>query len=500
MDQKSRIITDTQPINRYKYKYSEFSLIRHRFIRQTFLSAVVFGYQFILYAIAVNVIRHPPNPPPPLIGTLTSAFSTCYLTLNPPGVSLAIRNYLIMATKRSRTELTITQKQEICTYKEKNTKATQEQLADHFSKQWKTSIARRTIGDILKRKADWDVHKAHQIKVKRMRKPKFEAVEEALGMWFQGMQAKKAIITDAILLEKGKYFAERLNCEEFVGSSGWLGRFKSRNGISLKLLHGEGASIDSSVALNGRSELRKVTSAYDPQDIYNMDETGLFYRMPPSKTLAQGPRQGTKQYKDRITLALCTNSDGSDSFKPLVIGKSARPRCFRDFHPGAYVMYYNNQKAWMTRYIFSEWLHHFDDYITRKKNRPVLLLLDNVASHFPSNVDDLKCVKLHYLPPNTTSQLQPLDAGIIKAFKAWYRRSQLKRLIQLLEDGKKPDINLREALCYIAVAWKTISTTTISNCWKHTGIMSTTIENSESDSLAEENDLSILLDTGSRIY
>ena len=156
---------------------------------------------------------------------------------------------------------------------------------------------------------------------------------------------KNAIITDAILLEKCKYFAERLNCKEFIGSSGWRSHSKARNGISLKLLHGEGASIDSSVALNGRRELRKVTSAYDPRDIYSMDETGLFYQMPPSKTLAQGPRQSTKQYKDRITLALCTNSDGSDSFKPLVIGKSTQSHCSKDFYPGAYEMYYNNQKA-----------------------------------------------------------------------------------------------------------------------------------------------------------
>ena len=100
-----------------------------------------------------------------------------------------------------------------------------------------------------------------------------------------------------------------------------------------------------------------------------------------------GPRHGTKQYKDKITLALCTNSDGSDSFKPLVITKYANPRCFKDFNPNTYAMYYHNQIAWMTKYIFGEWLHHFDSYIARKKNRPVLLLLDNVASHFPSNTE-----------------------------------------------------------------------------------------------------------------
>ena len=121
-------------------------------------------------------------------------------------------------------------------------------------------------------------------------------------------------------------------------------------------------------------------------------------------------------------MALCTNADGSDCLKPLVTGKSAQPRCFKDFMASSY---YHNKKAWMTGYIFSEWLHHCDDYIMRKKNRPVLLLLDNVSSHVTASDTPLQCVKLHFLPLNTTSHLQPLDAGIIKAFKAYYRRSQI---------------------------------------------------------------------------
>ena len=70
---------------------------------------------------------------------------------------------------------------EICDYKEKNTKATQDQIAEHsFLQIWSTSIARRTVGDILKRKADWNIAEAHQLKAKRLRTPKFATVEEAL--------------------------------------------------------------------------------------------------------------------------------------------------------------------------------------------------------------------------------------------------------------------------------------------------------------------------------
>ena len=70
----------------------------------------------------------------------------------------------------------------------------------------------------------------------------------------------------------------------------------------------------------------------------------------------------------------------------------------------------------MTGFLFTEWLHSFDQHIKQKKNYRVLLFMDNVASHFPDVT--LECVELDYLPPNTTSHLQPLDAGIIKTCKA----------------------------------------------------------------------------------
>ena len=95
--------------------------------------------------------------------------------------------------------------------------------------------------------------------------------------------------------------------------------------------------------------------------------------------------------------------------------------------------------------------------------------MDNVPSHFPEV--ELQCIKVYHLPPNTTSHLQPLHAGIIRAFKAYYRSHQVRRLIELIENDEKPDINLKEAVRFLAMAWKSISPTTIYNCWKHTGIL-----------------------------
>ena len=99
------------------------------------------------------------------------------------------------------------------------------------------------------------------------RKPKFAVLEEALAMWFSTMQAKKAIVTNSILIEKGKQYAEKLNCEHFSPSGGWLSHFKSRHSISLRNLHGKVASVDVSASATARTTLREALSKYNPADI-----------------------------------------------------------------------------------------------------------------------------------------------------------------------------------------------------------------------------------------
>jgi hypothetical protein len=70
---------------------------------------------------------------------------------------------------------------------------------------------------------------------------------------------------------------------------------------------------------------------------------------------------------------------------------------------------------------FQEWLQEFDCQIGQKHGgERVLLLLDNCSSHKIENLT-LSYVDVYFLPPNTTSKLQPMDAGIIMAFKKHYR-------------------------------------------------------------------------------
>ena len=56
-----------------------------------------------------------------------------------------------------------------------------------------------------------------------------------------------------------------------------------------------------------------------------MDETGLFYHLPPNKTLATRSIPGTKKSKDRITIGLCASIIGTEKLDPIIICKSRNP-------------------------------------------------------------------------------------------------------------------------------------------------------------------------------
>lgn len=74
----------------------------------------------------------------------------------------------------------------------------------------------------------------------------------------------------------------------------------------------------------------------------------MMYRAAPNKTLAKEASSGGKVNKERITIALTVNSDGSDRLRPLVISTAKKHRCFgKTFDPESVVDYHHNQKAWM---------------------------------------------------------------------------------------------------------------------------------------------------------
>ena len=78
----------------------------------------------------------------------------------------------------------------------------------------------------------------------------------------------------------------------------------------------------------------------------------------------------------------------------------------------------------MTSEIFETVLSKFNRKLVFE-NRKVIPFLEN-ATCYPESIDDkFANIKIVFLPKNTTSRLQSLDAGIIRNFKVKYRKCAL---------------------------------------------------------------------------
>ncbi|OBZ81300.1 hypothetical protein A0J61_10651 [Choanephora cucurbitarum] len=162
----------------------------------------------------------------------------------------------------------------------------------------------------------------------------------------------------------------------------------------------------------------------------------------------------------------------------------------------------------MTKAIFANYFRVFNTKmeLTRRK---VLVLLNNASVH--DNKLRYSSIEFLYLPPNTTTHLQPLDAGIIASFKKQYRKLQytavaVKYRIAVMNDKLSDKINwtLRDrynlslpadrrsnkkknffhldqlqGMQDIKRACRSVSSETISNRYLHTGLFESLNNSSE---------------------
>jgi hypothetical protein len=69
-----------------------------------------------------------------------------------------------------------------------------------------------------------------------------------------------------------------------------------------------------------------------------------------------------------------------------------------------------------------------------------LLLVDNATSRRGTKV--MSNVTVKFLPPNLTSEVQPLDQGVIRSVKVRYRKMMLQYIVTVAEaSNTKSDFN-----------------------------------------------------------
>ena len=143
-------------------------------------------------------------------------------------------------------------------------------------------------------------------------------------------------------------------------SNGWLEGFKKRHKIKEYVIHGEASSaaVNSPELITQMTDIRLLCTQYHPRDIFNIDETGLYWKRTPNRSLGTEATSGHKKEKDRITLALTANADRSEKLEPWVIGRSKNPQCFKNINKRLLrFQYRSNKTKWMTGFICEEFLY-----------------------------------------------------------------------------------------------------------------------------------------------
>ena len=187
--------------------------------------------------------------------------------------------------KRTRASLTGAQKQEVCQKKLQKPAPKNKEIAKEFD------VSEGMICDILKESEKWLALKldSYEASLKRQIKPSFSQIDEALGFWVEKAIDNNITISGELLAQKARDFATLLDVQNFKGSDGWVAGFKKRHNLECYVKHGEAASAPLEDLDNMRRDLQNILKEYSPNDIFNVDETGLYWKMEPNCTLSTGP-------------------------------------------------------------------------------------------------------------------------------------------------------------------------------------------------------------------
>jgi hypothetical protein len=297
---------------------------------------------------------------------------------------------------KKNNELSI--KEKISLINESEGGVSQRKLAERYL------ISKGQVSSILKRKSEILNYgiRANNIQRRRpKRASKCEDLDKLVFSYFRLARSKGFPMSGPLLKEKASIYAEKLGIHDFKASEGWIARFKKRNQIEFKAVCGESASVHIKTIDEWKSKLASICDRYSERDIFNLDETRLFFRLLPSKTLSEKGEActGGKVLKDRLTIFLCTSMQG-EKLKPFVIGKYKKTRCFKNIqNENLPTLWRWNKKAWINTAVFEEWILNLNASLAKKTKHPPFLrqcisayqhqAIKYKTSVFPSKYDGL---------------------------------------------------------------------------------------------------------------
>ncbi|KAM6223841.1 tigger transposable element-derived protein 1 [Rhynchocyon petersi] len=317
-----------------------------------------------------------------------------------------------------------------------------------------------------------------------------ESMERLLSVWLEDQSQRNVPLSVAIIQEKAKSLFDDLQrqqgghsqTEKFSASKGWFVRFKERHCLPHFKMNTTppGGNVESYPEV-----LKSIIEEgeYTPWQVFNVDETGLYWKRLPEGTflsVEEKAEPGFKSSRDRLMLLLGGNAAGDFKLKPLLVYHSENPAALKGYSkPNLPVIWRSDKKAWATRGIFHEWFTYFfcpavEKYCAQNNlTNKALLILDGAPCH-PGNLSDLSDhVRVEYLHDRTADLIQPMGQGVASIFKAHYLRRTFEHILEATDGEDKAAVrefwraySIMDAVDNIALAWEGLKPATMNTVWK----------------------------------
>lgn len=338
----------------------------------------------------------------------------------------------------------------------------------------------------------------------RGNKARWPQLEDKVEQWVAEQRAASRSVSTVTIRMKAIALAREHNISEFRGGPSWCFRFMKRRHLSTRTR----TTVSQQLPADYQEKLatfrtycrNKITEKkIQPEHIINMDEVPLTFDIPVNRTVDKtGARtvniRTTGNEKTSFTVVLACQANGH-KLPPMVIFK--RKTLPKENFPAGIVIKANS-KGWMDEEKMSEWLREI--YVKRPggffHTAPSLLIYDSMRAHITEHVK--KQVKhtnsvLAVIPGGLTKELQPLDVGVNRAFKARLRTAWEQWMTEgehtFTKTGRQRRTTYANICKWIVNAWAGISVTTVVRAFRKAGIVTELPDNSsDTDSVNDDFD------------
>lgn len=344
-------------------------------------------------------------------------------------------------------------------------------------------------------------HLKHSFHSQTLRK-----MEKNLSAWMVKQQSKGITLSMKTIQKKAKIMHNQIRVDglttqlnngkelTFLASKGWFMNFKKRfeqlqitNEQPTQEREANVVVVDYEAAEKFTEDLTRLVKeqGYKPEQVFNVGESQMFWKRLPSKTfLAKQEQQSTgfKPSNDRLSFLLCVNASCDLLAKPMVVYRTQNPKALREKNKHHLPVFWkSNRHAKISDSLFSDWFHNcFVHEVTRylaEKNLDfkVLLILDDSACHTEHLQFAHPNVEVLFMPPNTSSQLQPLQNGIMHIFKAHYTRHIFQHILTAIKQNYDTahvtkvwdEYNIADCVRNIKQSLEDMKPVRIRACWKN---------------------------------